>query len=255
MHLQTSSCLNNHEDILIKLANINKSYKDKNYEQQILKDISIQIRRGEFVSIVGPSGCGKSTLFNIITGLTEKDSGTISISEDIGYMQQKDLLLPWKTIIDNVTLPLLLRGMKKNKAREEAYRYIEVMGLKGYENKYPYELSGGMKQRASFLRTFLCSQQIMLLDEPFAALDAITKGKMQKWLLEMKNALNNTIIFITHDIEEAIFLSDRIYVLSNKPATVKEEIHLDNFPENKMDRLLSEEVLKLKEKIIKLLDD
>lgn len=249
MLLQTNSCLNKAEDVLIKLTDINKSFDN----QQILKDISININRGEFVSIVGPSGCGKSTLFNIITGLIRADSGTLSVIGDIGYMQQKDLLLPWKTIIDNVTLPLDLRGINKKTSREKADKYIGIMGLEGYEHKYPYQLSGGMKQRASFLRTFLCSEDIMLLDEPFGALDAITKGKMQNWLLEMKNTLNNTILFITHDIEEAIFLSDRIYVMASKPGMIKEEISLNNFKENKMDRLFSEELLKFKEQIIKIL--
>lgn len=249
MHLQTNFYPNKDGNLLINLIDINKGFDQK----QILKDISMKVNRGEFVSIVGPSGCGKSTLFNIITGLIHADSGTLSVLGDIGYMQQKDLLLPWKTIIDNVVLPLDLRGINKKISREKANKYIGIMGLESYENKYPYQLSGGMRQRASFLRTFLCSEEIMLLDEPFGALDAITKGKMQKWLLEMKDTLNNTILFITHDIEEAIFLSDRIYVMSSNPGEIKEEISVDNCKHNKMDRLFSEELIKLKEHIIKIL--
>lgn len=249
MHLQTSSCHNKEENFLISLKSVCKSYE----YQEILKDISLNISKGEFVSILGPSGCGKTTLFNIITGLTSADKGTLLVSGNIGYMQQKDLLLPWKNIIDNVVLPLDIKGVSKKDSREKAHKYIEMMGLKGYEEKYPYQLSGGMKQRASFLRTFLSSEEIMLLDEPFGALDSITKGKMQKWLLEIKNILNSTILFITHDIEEAIFLSDRIYVMSSKPGTIKEEIVLDFFKENKVNRLLSQELLNIKEHIIEIL--
>jgi ABC-type nitrate/sulfonate/bicarbonate transport system ATPase subunit len=165
-------------------------------------------------------------------------------------MQQKDLLLPWKKVIENVILPLDIKGDNKQASRERAIKYIKLMGLEGYDDKYPYQLSGGMKQRASFLRTFLASEEIMLLDEPFGALDSITKGKMQKWLLEMKAKLNNTILFITHDIEEAVFLSDRIYVMSSKPGVIKEEIEVNFCKEDKLSRLLSQELLKLKEDII-----
>lgn len=246
MHSQTNSCQNNE---VISLKNITKSF-DGNI---ILKDISIDVNRGEFVSILGPSGCGKSTLFNIITGLTNMDSGNISVLGDIGYMQQKDLLLPWKTIMENVVLPLDIKGLNKKFSREKAVKYIELMGLSGYENKYPYELSGGMKQRASFLRTFLSSEEIMLLDEPFGALDSITRENLQKWILDMKKAVERTILFITHDIEEAVFLSDSIYVLGSKPGVVKKRIHLEFYKNDKEKRLFSSELFDYKKEIIKLL--
>lgn len=246
MHSQTNSCQNNG---VISLKNITKSF-DGNI---ILKDISIDVNRGEFVSILGPSGCGKSTLFNIITGLVNKDSGSISVLGDIGYMQQKDLLLPWKTIMENVVLPLDIKGLNKKGSREKAAKYIELMGLSGYEDKYPYELSGGMKQRASFLRTFLSSEEIMLLDEPFGALDSITRENLQKWILDMKKAVERTILFITHDIEEAVFLSDSIYVLGSKPGIVKKRIDLDFYKNDKEKRLFSSELLDYKKEIIKLL--
>lgn len=249
MHSLTNSFQNSEQGCLISLQNVSKSFDN----EEILKDISLHVNKGEFVSILGPSGCGKSTLFNMITGLTPVDEGSLSVKGDIGYMQQKDLLLPWKTILRNVVLPLDIKGADKKASREKASMYIEMMGLKGYESKFPYQLSGGMRQRASFLRTFLSSEEIMLLDEPFGALDSITKNKMQKWLLEMKNTLNNTILFITHDIEEAVFLSDRIYVLSSRPGVTKEEIAIDFFKENKLDRLLSQELLKIKEDILKIL--
>lgn len=247
--MESNLALGLEQPVLIELSEIKKSYGGTS----ILQDISLTVNKGEFISILGPSGCGKSTLLNIITGLTEVDSGKVFIDGKIGYMQQKDLLLPWKTVIDNIILPMVLRGSNKKKVRQDAKAYFESFGLKGYENKYPYELSGGMKQRASFLRTFLSSDEIMLLDEPFGALDSITRSKLQQWLLEMKNRLNITILFITHDIEEAVLLSDRIYVLSDKPSKVKKEIELNFYNENKTKRLLSKEFLDIKKEVISLL--
>lgn len=240
---------NKQDDSIIKVKNVSRSFE----ENLILKDISINLKKGEFVSILGPSGCGKSTLFNIITGIIKEDSGEVSVKGDIGYMQQKDLLLPWKTVMENVVLPLDIRGSNKRESRERAVKYIEIVGLKGYEKKYPYELSGGMRQRASFLRTFLSSEEIMLLDEPFGALDSITRGKMQRWILDMKQELKRSILFVTHDIEEAILLSDRIYVLSSKPGMIKKEINVDFESENKKNRIFSKKLLEMKADILKLL--
>lgn len=168
-------------------------------------------------------------------------------------MQQKDLLLPWKTVISNVVLPLDIRKVNRNKSRKIAEKYIDMFGLGGYEDKYPYELSGGMRQRASFLRTFLSSKEIMLLDEPFGALDSITRGKMQRWILNMKRKLGRSVLFVTHDVEEAIVLSDRIYVLSSKPSKVKKEIAVDFNRDDKENRLFSQELLSMKQDILKLL--
>lgn len=249
MHLPTVSYHKEEENPLITLNRIEKKYGNV----EVLKDISIHINKGEFVSILGPSGCGKSTLFNIVTGLIPQDGGEVKVNGTIGYMQQKDLLLPWKTIMENVALPLILKRVDKKVWEEKVRKYLPIVGLEGYEDKYPSELSGGMKQRASFLRTLMASEDIMLLDEPFASLDSITKGNMQKWLLEMKSKLNNTILLITHDIDEALFLSDRIYVLSSKPAEIKTEMFVGFHQHSKLERLLSPELLKLKEKIIKLL--
>lgn len=237
------------EEPLIELSGVKKSYGNA----EILKNITMSVNQGELISILGPSGCGKSTLLNIITGLTDADEGSVHINGRIGYMQQKDLLLPWKSVVDNITLPQILRGSDKKRIRKEAGNNFELFGLQGYENKYPYELSGGMKQRASFLRTFLSTDEIMLLDEPFGALDSITRSKLQQWLLEMKERLNITILFITHDIEEAVLLSDRIYVLSDKPSVVKKEIQLGFFRENKVRRLISKEFIDVKKEIISYL--
>ncbi|RRH40369.1 ATP-binding cassette domain-containing protein, partial [Clostridioides difficile] len=166
------------------------------------------------------------------------------------YMYQKDLLLPYKTIIDNVSLPLILKKEKKSKARSMVKPYFEVFGLSGYEDKYPSELSGGMRQRANFLRTFINSNDIMLLDEPFGALDSLTKTSMQKWLLDVKKKVNSTILLITHDIDEAIMLSNRIYVISKKPSIVKKEFVIDS---RKLNEDNLENIIKLKKEIISLL--
>lgn len=249
MHIPMNSYPNNEDLPLISAESIKKSFG----EIKVLKDISIKVNKGEFVTLLGPSGCGKTTIFNIITGLVREDEGKITIRGTMGYMQQKDLLLPWKTIMDNVALPLILKGVGKSTWEARVRKYLPVVGLEGYEEKYPSQLSGGMRQRASFLRTFMASEDIMLLDEAFASLDSITKENMQKWLLEMKNRLNNTILLITHDIDEAIFLSDKIYVLSQKPSTIKKEISVDFCKEDKLERLLSPQSLLLKQEILGLL--
>ena len=213
----------NRLDSKIRIENISKSFDG----DKIIDNISIDVREGELVSILGPSGCGKSTIFNLIAGLLKQDSGKVDVHGKLSYMYQKDLLLPYKTIIDNVSLPLVLRKEKKSQAREEVRKYFKVFGLDGYEDKYPKELSGGMRQRANFMRTYVNSNDIMLLDEPFGALDSITKSSMQKWLLDIRKKVTSTILLITHDIEEAILLSDRIYVISNKPSSVSMEIIVD----------------------------
>ncbi len=239
-----NSCHNN--KLKINLENVKKIY-DKIV---VLDDINIKVYEGEFVSILGPSGCGKSTIFNIIANLINYDNGKVDINGKLSYMYQKDLLLPYKTIIDNVTLPMILNKEKKNIAYEKVKEYFNIFGLEGYENKYPSELSGGMKQRANFLRTYVASNDIMLLDEPFGALDSITKSSMQKWLLEVKSKVNSTILLITHDIDEAIMMSDRIYVIEKKTSSVKKEFILnrDYYNEENI-----ENIFKLKKEILELL--
>ncbi|MGL4912550.1 MAG: ABC transporter ATP-binding protein [Romboutsia sp.] len=240
--------------VKIDIKNVSKRYEDVD----VLENISIKVCEGEFVSILGPSGCGKSTIFNIVANLIDYDSGSIDINGKLSYMYQKDLLLPHKTVIDNVSLPLTIMKEKKHRndflnkkeAREKVKNYFDTFGLLGYENKYPSELSGGMKQRANFLRTFVTCNDIMLLDEPFGALDSITKTSMQKWLLDIKNKVNSTILLITHDIDEAIMLSNRIYVISKKPASIKKEFIIDKDYYND-DNL--ENIMKLKKEILNLL--
>lgn len=243
MHIQMNSCQNKEK---LLLNNIRKKYGDI----VVLEDINIKVYEGELVSILGPSGSGKSTIFNIITQLTKEDSGQLFINGDISYMQQKDLLLPYKTIVDNVSLPMILNNKSKKEAVENVKGYFKDFGLEGYEEKYPSELSGGMRQRANFLRTFVNSSDLMLLDEPFGALDSLTKTNMQKWLLDVRKKFNSTIILITHDIEEAINLSDRIYLISNKPAKIKAEF---NIKDKSNYEFGSSEYIKLKKDIISLL--
>lgn len=234
---------------LISLENIDKSFGSL----KVLKGISIDLYENELVSIIGPSGSGKSTIFNIISNTLEADAGSIQLQGSLGYMQQKDLLLPWKTIQENIALPLEIQKVSKERIKNKISEYMMIAGLEGYEDNYPYQLSGGMRQRASFLRTLMAAEDILLLDEAFASLDSITKSTMHEWLLHMMEDLDMSILFITHDIDEALLLSDRIYVLSKKPAMIKEEIVVDFHSDNKLERRFSEKTLKLKKEILSLL--
>ena len=223
----------------IRADSIYKSYAVDGRREPVLAGVSLTVNPGEFVSIIGPSGCGKSTLLNIIASLDQPDAGTVELDEEldgrpvsdrlgrIGYMQQKDLLLPWRTVLDNAALGLELQGIPRRQARRRALELTELFGLKGFEYQYPFALSGGMRQRAAFLRTMMLDQGVMLLDEPFGALDALTRIQMQEWLMDLWRNLRKTIILITHDVDEAILLSDRIYVLTARPGRTKMIIDVD----------------------------
>ncbi len=208
--------------------------------QPILSDVSFDVEEGAFVSILGPSGCGKSTILNILAGVVTPQSGAITVDgqplrqpgEHFAYMPQEDLLLPWKTIMDNVCLYGTIHKQKAQ-AREKAQALFPVFGLQGYEQAYPDELSGGMRQRAAFLRTALCHADILLLDEPFGALDVITRSDMQDWLATMRSQLGKTTLLVTHDIDEAIYLSDKILILNGRPASIKQEIVLTEQPRSR----------------------
>jgi putative hydroxymethylpyrimidine transport system ATP-binding protein len=216
----------------VEIRGLYKSYASL----QVLRDLSLSAGPGEFVTLIGPSGCGKSTLFNILAGLEEADAGQIRLdnaafepaAKQFAYMPQRDALLAWRTILDNAILGMELQGVSKPAARAEALELFAAFGLKGFEKSYPFELSGGMRQRAALLRTVLTHHPVLLLDEPFGALDALTRASLQEWLLQLQVRLGRTILFITHDVEEAILLSDRVYVLSPRPATVTlvQEINL-----------------------------
>jgi len=241
----------------IEIIGVRKFFED----MEVLRCISLVVEENQFVSILGPSGCGKSTLFEVISGLQVPDEGQIFIDGKdfkgktgrVSYMHQKDLLLPWKTILDNVCIPLVLKGMSLTTARQKAKGYFKAFGLEGFENAYPVQLSGGMRQRAALLRTYLFATDIMLLDEPFGALDAITRSKMHLWLMNIFDQYNPSILFITHDIDEAIFLSDKIYVFSERPATVKRVIDVPIPRPRSKKTLTCKEFQVIKEDILNLL--
>lgn len=246
-------------NVKLEVRNVKKTFGNT----VVLDKVSLELYENEFVSLIGLSGSGKSTIFNIISGLVIPDEGEVFIEGKnftgktgrVSYMHQKDLLMPWRKIIDNVSLPLLLKGEGKKQARAAVADYFKLFGLEGYEYKYPFQLSGGMRQRAALLRTYMFSRDIMLLDEPFGGLDAITRSRMHNWLLAILENLNTSILFITHDIEEAIFLSDRIYILSERPARIKEVITVNLPKPRKREMITSESFNNIKRHILSVLDD
>lgn len=243
---------------VLKVEGVSKSFDT----EKIIENISLELHEGEIVSLLGTSGGGKTTLFNIIAGLSLPDEGQVWIdgqevtgkSGTVSYMLQKDLLLPYRTILDNVALPLIIRGMKKKDAREKAAPYFAEFGLQGTEKKYPSQLSGGMKQRAALLRTYLFSEKVALLDEPFSALDMLTKQAIHEWYLDVMEKIQLSTLFITHDIDEAILLSDRIYILTGKPGKITKEIRITEAKPRAKDFNLSEEFLSYKREILEHLE-
>jgi len=201
----------------------------KNYNgEPVVRDISLELPACGFISLLGPSGVGKTTLFNALSGVDIPDSGKVylncaditGLSGRVSYMLQKDLLLEYRTVLDNVILPLVIKGEKKKTARDTARPFFPMFGLEGYENKYPAQLSGGMRQRAALLRTCMTHNDVILLDEPFSALDAITRAKMQEWYADIARKMNLSTFIITHDVEEALTLSDEVYVMTGKPGRI-----------------------------------
>ena len=231
------------------------------FGEEVIKNISLDISENEIVSIIGPSGCGKSTLFNIISGILLQNKGIIKIDGKkekqrqgkFGYMFQEPLLFPWLKVLENVMLGYEIKGLVKNKARIKALDLLKKFDLFEYENFYPNALSGGMKQKVALMRTIAFNSSLLLLDEPFGSLDAITRSSLHLYLLEIWKRLKLTIIFTTHDIREAIFLSDRIYVLSKKPAQIIYCLKVNLPRPRKIEDLISPEFVKLEAKLIKLL--
>ena len=244
---------------VLKVNEVSKAFEN----EKIIENISLELHEGEIVSLLGVSGGGKTTLFNIIAGLSVPDKGEVFLDGEnitgkpgfISYMLQKDLLLPYRTILDNVALPLIIRGMKKKEAREKASVYFEEFGLEGTQKKYPAQLSGGMKQRAALLRTYMFSEKVALLDEPFSALDMLTKGTVHEWYLDVMEKIKLSTLFVTHDIDEAILLSDRIYLLTGKPGTITKEIVIKEQKPRSKDFNLTEEFLSYKKEIISHLEN
>ncbi|MGO8876576.1 MAG: ABC transporter ATP-binding protein [Acidimicrobiales bacterium] len=224
-----------HEGSSVEVAGVSKSFRRKGESLSVLQGISLEAAGGEFISVIGPSGCGKSTMFNILAGLEVPDSGDVRVNgavvtgqtEHFAYMPQKDLLFPWRRVIDNAGLGLEIQGMKRSQARARVEPLLETFGLTEFASCYPFELSGGMRQRVALLRTVVQGRPVVLLDEPFGALDYLTRTDLQLWLSSMWEQFHWTVILVTHDVPEAVLMSDRVYVLGARPATVKRVVEVD----------------------------
>jgi ABC-type nitrate/sulfonate/bicarbonate transport system ATPase subunit len=231
----------------IEFRHVSKTFLGIERAIPALDDVSFKVMPGEFVTIIGASGSGKSTLFNLCVGLLEPDEGEILIDGEkpknragmVGYMPQRDLLLPWRSVLDNVLIPLEIQGIPKRESRQKAMEMLPHFGLETFENEYPSALSGGMRQRAALLRTWLTGRSTMLLDEPFGALDALTRKELQNWLLRVWQEFGRTVMFITHDVEEAVYLADRVIVLSARPGKIKRELKID-LPRPRRHRMIAE---------------
>src|SRR6202049_4811057 len=216
----------------LRVDNVSMTFKTPAGVFQALAPVTLSIPQGSFVSLIGPSGCGKSTIFNIIAGLLEPTAGRVLIDGieatgtigRVGYMLQKDLLLAWRSVLDNVILGMEIQGVPLREARGRALPLLHRYGLAGFEHLYPGALSGGIRQRAALLRTLLFDTDVILLDEPFGALDAQTKLQMQEWLVGLWSDFTKTVVFVTHDVEEAIFLSDEVHVMGTRPGRIIETI-------------------------------
>jgi ABC-type nitrate/sulfonate/bicarbonate transport system ATPase subunit len=247
----------------IEISGVSKIFRKGGKEVTAMQETNLSIEAGRFVSIIGPSGCGKSTLFNIIAGLVPPSTGKVTADgEDIigktghvGYMLQKDMLLPWRSILDNIILGMEIRGVPRKQAIERALPLMDKYGLKGFDKHYPKELSGGMRQRAALLRTLLYDRDIILLDEPFGALDAQTRITMQNWLLQLWGDFGKTVLLVTHDIDEAIYLSDDIYVFTARPGRIKAKVTVNMERPRKQDDLTSEAFTELKHHLFELLSE
>lgn len=258
------SSSNDSEFESLEFRHLSHYYHDKRRgEVQTLSDVTLSVGKNEFVTIVGPSGCGKSTLFNLASGLVRPTGGTILVNgspmegnnEHIAYMFQRDGLLDWRTVAENAMLGQEFLGVSKKVARQAVADGLEAFGLSAFQARRPYELSGGMRQRVALLRTYLTNRPLLLLDEPFGALDALTRLKMQEFLLRHWEAdAGRSVLFITHDVEEALLLGDRVIVLSSRPAHVRAEVEVDfPRPRNSKSVMVSEQFVSLKRDLLRML--
>ena len=247
---------------LLEMRGISKTFG----RVQALAALALDVAPGEFVTVVGPSGCGKSTLFNIVAGLDEPDDGGIlrfrgrdcharELLGSVSFMPQRDLLLPWRNVIDNAILANEIEGANRREARAKALAMLPEFGLSGFEAQYPHQLSGGMRQRVALMRTFLFERELMLLDEPFGALDALTRSMMQRWLLDVWQRHLRTILFITHDVDEAIFLGDRVLVMTARPGAVKLMKQIDLPRPRSPELLTSPEFIALKREVLDAIEE
>ncbi len=245
----------------LSLQDVSKFYKAGRQQLTVLDHINLTVEDGEFVTIIGPSGCGKSTLFNIIAGVDTVSEGLITLdglentthTGKFGYMPQQPLLLPWRTVEENVMLGLDVRRVPRKQAREEARELLKRFGLIEFTQHYPATLSGGMRQRVALLRTVLFNNAFLLLDEPFGALDALTRLSLQMWLLDLWQSFHSSLLFITHDVREAILLSDRVYVLSARPARVQRVVEVDLPRPRQQEHLASVRANQLEQELLTLL--
>jgi NitT/TauT family transport system ATP-binding protein len=229
-----------------------------------LERLDLELSDREVMAVVGPSGCGKSTLLELVAGLQEPDAGRVDVAGAVGarerrarcaYMPQRDLLLPWRDALANAGLALECQGVRRAEARRRAAPLFERFGLAEFERAYPSDLSGGMRQRVAFLRTLLAGRPVLLLDEPFASLDAITRGAMQQWLADALEAEPRTVLLVTHDVEEALFLADRVAVLSPRPGRVVAELEVPlRRPRSRRSALADPELLRLRERALEVLE-
>src|SRR5438874_10658592 len=244
------------------VADVSMTFKTPTGAFHALAPVTLSIPQGRFVSLIGPSGCGKSTIFDISAGLLEPTGGRVLIDGmdstgtigRVGYMLQKDLLLPWRTVLDNVILGMEIQGVRLRAARERALPLLRRYGLSGFEYLYPSSLSGGMRQRAALLRTLLFDTDVILLDEPFGALDAQTKLQMQEWLMALWSDFGKTVLFVTHDVEEAIYLSDEVHVMGTRPGRLIATIPVPLPRPRIRTSALTPEFIALKERCMKLLN-
>lgn len=244
------------KNAILSIKNLSKTYSNNNL--QALNDISFSVEEGQFVSIIGPSGCGKSTLFNILAGVEDQTNGEVRLNEKLsinrkgqfGYMPQSPLLLPWRSVIQNLILGLDIQRIPHHESIRKAEKLLKEFGLFEFTNNYPDILSGGMKQRVALLRTILFHKKFLLLDEPFGALDALTRFSCQIWLQEVLAKLKPTVLFITHDVREAILLSDTIYVLSSRPGKVIKKFDVSIPRPRQKKHLTSSIAIKLEQEIL-----
>jgi NitT/TauT family transport system ATP-binding protein len=247
---------------LIRIQNLKKTYFTKSGMVPALQDVTFDVFRGEFITLVGPSGCGKTTLLKIISGLLEKTEGVLNFSigegfdprRDVGMVFQKPVLLKWRSIVDNVLLPVEILKLDRQAYLPKAMALLKLVGLEGFEKSYPHELSGGMQQRASISRALIHDPQLLLMDEPFGALDALTREKMNLEILRIWQETGKTILFVTHGIQEAVFLADRVIVLSARPARMVAAIEVNLPRPRTMEMKAEKEFGRLCLEIYKLLE-
>ncbi len=219
----------------VRIAGLTVHYEREGEAVEALQNVNLSVQAQEFVAVVGPSGCGKSTLLNVLVGTLKPTSGTVSVSgvpvtginRAVGYVTQEDNLLPWRTLLANVELPLELRGQPRGERRSRAMGFLQQVNLDRFEHHFPFELSGGMRQRANIVRALAYDPPLIVMDEPFGSLDAFTRGKMQRLLLDLWEKARKTVIFITHDLAEAVVLSDRVAVMSRRPGHIKAIVDID----------------------------